>query len=87
IAPGLVEAVGIDHWRRMPAGVVLAPTLASGSVALDGEREMSFTERDELAISLVDDAFLTVDVAAVMKFSAIHGLMRQTHDRYTESLT
>lgn len=87
IAPGLIEAVGIDDWRRMPAGVAFAPTLGSGSVALDGERELSFSQRDEVAVVLTDNAFLTVDVAAVMKFSAIHGLMRQTHDRYTESLT
>jgi len=87
IAPGLVEAVGIDDWRRMPAGVPFAPTLASGSVALDGERELSFTERDEVSIMLLDNAFLTVDIAATMKFSAVHGLMRQTHRQYEESLT
>ncbi len=36
---------------------------------------------------MIDDAFLTVDVAAIMKFSAIHGLMHQTHGRYVEPLT
>ena len=87
IAPGLVETVGIDDWRRMPAGVAFAPTLASGSVALDGERELTFSERDEVAVTLIDNAFLTVDVAAVMRFSAIHGLMRQTRGRYAESFT
>ena len=87
IAPGLVETVGIDDWRRMPAGVAFAPTLASGSVALDGERELTFSERDEVAVTLIDNAFLTVDVAAVMRFSAINGLMRQTRGRYAETFT
>jgi predicted polyphosphate/ATP-dependent NAD kinase len=87
IAPGLVETVGVDDWRRMPAGVPFAPTLASGSIALDGERELSFNERDEVSVTLVDNAFLTIDVAATMKFSAVHGLMRQNHRQYAESLT
>jgi predicted polyphosphate/ATP-dependent NAD kinase len=87
IAPGLVEIVGVDDWRRMPPGVPFAPTLASGSIALDGERELSFTERDEVSVSLIDNAFLTVDVAAIMKFSAVHGLMRQSERPQAESLT
>jgi predicted polyphosphate/ATP-dependent NAD kinase len=87
IAPGLVEAVGIDDWRRMPAGVPFAPTLASGSIALDGERELFFTERDEVTVTLVDNAFLTVDVAAIMRFSALHGLMRKSQQFHAESLS
>ena len=87
IAPGLIEVVGVDDWRRMPAGVPFAPTLASGSIALDGEREWSFTERDEVSVTLVDGAFRTVDVGAIMKFSAVHGLMRQSQRLYAESQT
>ncbi len=87
IAPGLVERVGIDDWRRMPAGVPFAPTLTSGSIALDGERELSFSERDEVSVTLIDNAFLTVDVAATMKFSAVNGLMRQSQRLHAETLT
>jgi len=61
--------------------------VASGSIALDGERELSFSERDEVSVTLIDDAFLTINVAAIMKFTAVHGLMRQSHRLYTESLT
>jgi predicted polyphosphate/ATP-dependent NAD kinase len=87
VAPGLIEFVGVDDWRRMPSGVSFAPTVASGSIALDGERELSFSERDEVSVTLVEDAFPTINVAAIMKFSAAHGLMRQSHRLYTESLT
>jgi predicted polyphosphate/ATP-dependent NAD kinase len=85
IAPGLIETVGVDDWRRMPSGISFAPSSSAGSIALDGERELSFCERDEVSVTLIDNAFLTVDVAAIMKFSAVHGLMRQTQQRYAET--
>jgi len=87
VGPGLVEPVGIDDWRRMPAGVAFAPMASSGSIALDGERELSVSERDEVAVTLIDNAFPTINVAAIMKFSAVHGLMRQSDRLHTEPLT
>ncbi len=87
IAPGLVETVGVDDWRRMPAGVPFAPTLGSGSIALDGERELFFTARDEVSVTLIDNAFHTVDVAATMKFCAVHGLLRRNQQLYAQSST
>jgi predicted polyphosphate/ATP-dependent NAD kinase len=76
IAPGLVLPVGVEDWRSMPADVPFSPKLAAGSIALDGERELSFSEEDEVSITLVPQAFRTIDVAAVMRFAATHGLMR-----------
>ncbi|MDF3808943.1 MULTISPECIES: NAD(+)/NADH kinase [Rhodopseudomonas] len=75
IAPGLVEMIGIDSWRRMPAGRVFSPALAAGSIALDGERELYFDPHQEVAIVLIDRAFRTVDVSAVMQFAARNGLL------------
>ncbi|MGO4712752.1 ATP-NAD kinase family protein [Bradyrhizobium sp. 2TAF24] len=77
IAPGVIAPVGIDDWRLMPARVPFAPTLRSGSIALDGERELSFAAHDEVSVTLRDGAFHTIDVAAVMKFAALGGLLRQ----------
>lgn len=77
IAPGVIAPVGIDDWRLMPAGVPFAPTLRSGAIALDGERELSFAAREEVSVTLRDGAFHTIDVAATMKFAALHGLLRQ----------
>jgi predicted polyphosphate/ATP-dependent NAD kinase len=76
IAPGLVEPIGIEDWRRMPPGVTFAPSLAAGSVALDGEREFVFDAQQSLAITLIDHAFRTIDVAAVMRFASMRGLLR-----------
>lgn len=76
IGPGLVEAVGIEDWRRMPAGVPFSPSLPAGAIALDGERELAFDARRAVAVTLQDRAFRTVDVAAVMRFASTRGLMR-----------
>lgn len=76
IAPGLVVPVGIDDWRRMPAGIPFHPHLAAGSVALDGEREIFFDGREPVSVTLTADAFRTVNVPAVMQFAATHGLLR-----------
>lgn len=75
IAPGLVEEIGVEGWRRLPAGSVFTPALAAGAIALDGERELFFDPHQQVEIRLVDHAFLTVDVAAVMRFAARHGLL------------
>jgi hypothetical protein len=76
IAPGLIVPVGIEDWRRMPAGVPFSPRLTAGSIALDGEREIFFSEQDQISIMLTADAFRTIDIGAVMHFAATHGLMR-----------
>ncbi|MBS7543918.1 NAD(+)/NADH kinase [Ancylobacter oerskovii] len=75
IAPGLVEEIGIESWRRLPAGAVLTPALAAGAIALDGERELFFDPHQQVEIRLVDRAFHTVDVAAVMRFAAREHLL------------
>jgi predicted polyphosphate/ATP-dependent NAD kinase len=85
IAPGLIELIGIDEWRRMPADTPFEPRLEEGSIALDGEREISFSRGDQVYIKLIENAFRTVDVAGVMQFAAHHGLLHdeqvQRHNR------
>lgn len=76
IAPGLIAPIGIDDWRRMPAGVAFHPRLKAGSVALDGEREIYFSEREPISVTLVPDAFRTVNVPAVMHFAARNRLLQ-----------
>ena len=55
----------------MPPASAFAPSLAAGSVALDGEREPVFDAHQSLAITLIDHAFPTIDVAAVMRFASM----------------
>ena len=76
IAPGYIRPIGIRSFRSMPANRKIRPEIREGSIALDGERELSFTSDDEVNIELQPDAFLTVNVSACMQFAARHGLMR-----------
>ena len=75
IAPGMVTAVGVTDWRRMPAGVPFVPEVKAGSIALDGEREVSFSARDRVSLTLRDDAFRTVNVGGCMRFAAQNRLL------------
>lgn len=77
IGPGLVEPIGIAEWRRLPAGLPVAPALAAGAIALDGERELFFDAHQSVVVTLNDNAFRTVNVAAVMRFAAARGLLRE----------
>jgi hypothetical protein len=76
IAPGMVRAVGIAQWQAMPANQPFAVTQRAGVVALDGEREMTFDSSDRVKITLRENAFPTVDVAACLQLAADQGLFR-----------
>lgn len=78
IAPGMMAAVGVTDWRRMPADVAFVPEVHAGSVALDGEREISFTARDRLSLTLRDHAFRTVNVGGCMHHAAQNRLLTGT---------
>ncbi len=77
IAPGFMRGIGIRGYKKMLAGKSIAPELSAGSIALDGERELSFDEGDEVSIKLEAAAFRTVNVSACMQYASRKGLMRE----------
>jgi predicted polyphosphate/ATP-dependent NAD kinase len=81
LAPGYMRGVGIHDYGHMPAGRRYRPNIASGSIALDGEREISFSESDDVTIELVPNAFRTVNVSACMQYAARRGLMRTNNSK------
>lgn len=70
IAPGLVLPVGVADVREIRPGEVRALETPRGVVALDGEREIEFGERDRIAVRLDLDGPVTVDVREVMAAAA-----------------
>ncbi len=76
IAPGMVRPVPIADWAPMHAGVPVPVDLQGGTVALDGERELAFSEADQVRITLREGAFLAVDVARCMQQAAAGGLLQ-----------
>ena len=87
IAPGLIDAVGVEDWQRMPGGIAFVPRLKAGSIALDGEREIFISEGQQVSVTLVDEAFYTIDVACVMRFAATQGLLQTTERQIIAALT
>lgn len=75
-APGIIGAIGIGSVRRMKAGETVKLDFPAGTIALDGERELSFDQDDDVTITLVKDAFRTVNVSGIMHYASKHGLMQ-----------
>jgi len=78
IAPGLIRDIGIVGHSTLEPGVSVRVRQAGGVVALDGERELEFGDRDEVTVTLEKDAFKTVNVRACMHHAATHSLMAGT---------
>jgi predicted polyphosphate/ATP-dependent NAD kinase len=75
IAPGLVRQIPVASWQRMVAGEPLAVSAEAGSVALDGERELTFEPGERVTMTLREDAFHTLDVKRCMAAAARDGLL------------
>jgi predicted polyphosphate/ATP-dependent NAD kinase len=78
IAPGLIENIGIARVETLDFDMPTSLTVGSGSIALDGEREITFSERDRIDVTLRAAAFRTIDVLACMSFAASNGLFVET---------
>lgn len=84
IAPGVIEAIGIESWRALEPDITYPITEEEGSIAFDGERELSFMKGDRPTITLRTNAFRTVDIAACMEFGAQMRLLTDNRiDRHT----
>lgn len=77
IAPGYMRSIGIQGWQKLVPDKPCALAIKAGAIALDGERELAFGERDRVSVTLEENAFRTINVAAVMNYAADHGLMRR----------
>lgn len=73
IAPGLIEPVFVQSVETMEEGSCLPLTVTAGSIAFDGEREVTFSEKDNVHVTLRNAAFRTIDVSACMAFAANTG--------------
>jgi predicted polyphosphate/ATP-dependent NAD kinase len=79
IAPGVIETIGIESWGRLLPDQPIAVGAHSGSIAFDGERELSFTEGDHPTVTLRTNAFRTINVAACMNIGARSHLLSDQH--------
>lgn len=81
LAPGLVVPVGVAETKRLEPGEVVCTAPTSGSLALDGEREIELSADDRVEVRLDADGPLTIGVEEVMQEAAQSGLLNGTFDR------
>lgn len=75
LAPGLLLGCGVTAAGTLTPGVAHSLSLASGTLALDGEREIEFSEQDRPTITLDGHGPLSIDVEAVLAYAARHRLL------------
>jgi len=80
IAPGVIETIGIESWSSLLPDTPYAIDQQQGSIAFDGERELSFSSDDRPTITLRTNAFRTIDVSACMQRGARARLLREHRD-------
>ena len=78
LAPGLVVPVGIGDYHRIESGEAIEVEANSGSLALDGEREIELGPESRVEVRLDLEGPVTIDVAGVMRQAARDGLLNGT---------
>jgi predicted polyphosphate/ATP-dependent NAD kinase len=78
LAPGLVVPVGVAEMKRIEPGEVVRTIPTSGSLALDGEREIELGSDNQVEVRLDTEGPLTIGVEEVMQKAAQHGLLNGT---------
>jgi predicted polyphosphate/ATP-dependent NAD kinase len=82
IAPGVIETVGIESWQALYPDTPCPVGISEGSIAFDGERELSFSADDHPTITLRTRAFRTIDIAACMHNGARNRLLKPLRDNH-----
>ncbi|CAN5909695.1 ATP-NAD kinase family protein [soil metagenome] len=75
LAPGLVVPIYVSEHQHIKPGKALHIEPFSGSLALDGEREIELSPKDQAEVRLETDGPLTIDVEAAMQEAARRGLL------------
>ena len=75
IAPGLIKPIGVRRYETLAADATTPLHHDSGMISLDGERELHVRPGDRVEITLLPNAFRTLDVGAVMRYAAQHRLL------------
>ncbi len=75
LTSGLVVPVGVAEKRRMQPRETTGIEPVSGSIALDGEREIEVGPGDCVEVSLDTSGPLTINVGAVMQEAAWRDLL------------
>jgi predicted polyphosphate/ATP-dependent NAD kinase len=73
LAPGLIEWVAVTEYQRLAMKDVVRFQPGTGTVALDGEREIEIAVTSLVEVRLCADGPFVVDVPAALKGAALAG--------------
>ena len=73
LAPGLVEWVVVREYRRLAMDDVVHFQPSTGTIALDGEREIELSQTSVVEVRLCADGPFVVDVPAALEGAALAG--------------
>ncbi len=73
LAPGLVEWIAVNAYQRLAINDVVRFQPGTGTVALDGEREIELAATSVVAVRLCADGPFVVDVPAALEGAALAG--------------
>jgi hypothetical protein len=77
LAPGLITWVGVRDYRRLAINDVVRLRPGTGTLALDGEREIELASTTEVRVRLCGDGPYVVDVPATLAGAALAGNLRR----------
>lgn len=79
LASGQVQWVSIAHYRWLEPAEEVRLGQGTGTVALDGEREIELSATSVVDIRLLADGPFVVDVSAALREAALAGHLRRRH--------
>jgi len=77
LAPGLIEWVAISQYRRLAMNDVVRFLPGTGTVALDGEREIELSPKSMVEVQLCADGPFVVNVSAAHEGAASGGYLHR----------
>src|SRR5205814_7890622 len=77
LAPGLIEWVDVTAYQRLAMNDVVRFLPGTGTVALDGEREIELSPRSVVEVQLCADGPFVVNVSAALEGAASGGYLHR----------
>lgn len=76
VLPGVVREVGIAEWKLLEPGDEVTVKPKPSVIALDGERELTVKDTDQIKIRLQSDGPSVVDIKKTVRAAAAKGFFR-----------
>ncbi len=76
ILPGVIRRVGIEEWKLLEPGDEVAVSHKPSVIALDGEREITVKDTDEIKIRLQHDGPPVVDIEKTIRAAVAQGFFK-----------